>query len=162
MKLHSVVDVITNSSSSVYVWPVKDAIQKTKDFLANILLAVGSDVNVDDYFEVTYKLSGDYFDDIDDNEDIKAVLKRYLDHINMSENDWKVLSYEEQDLHLAKIGEMIVDMYIDGEYPDLDRESYNYITKAQYLSVIIKPKNNDGFDLWRFIKNIYDYEAIYN
>lgn len=162
MKLHSVVDVITNSSSSVYIWPVKNAIKNTKDFLANILSAVGYDGDIDDDFEVTYKLSDDYFDDSDDNVHIQAVRERYLNSINMSEDDWNALSYQEQNPYWGKIGEIIVDMYIDGEYPDLDSENYNYLPKSQYLSVIINPKNGNAFNLWDTIRNICHYEAVFS
>jgi hypothetical protein len=52
IRFHSVVDVITNSSTTVYTWADKDADKRAKEILGDLMKVFGVTGEVDDYFDV--------------------------------------------------------------------------------------------------------------
>ena len=52
MKLHSMVDIITNSSSTTYVFSDGDSIVKMKEFINEVIKITGAEGNVEDYFDI--------------------------------------------------------------------------------------------------------------
>lgn len=70
MNLHSVVDVITNSSSVTFVFSDNDSVVKTKEFISEIFKAVGINADVDDYFDISLDYSDSDYYDADDEGDI--------------------------------------------------------------------------------------------
>lgn len=162
MKQQSMVDIITNSSSSVYVWPRENSIEATKSFLKEIALAFGFYGDIEEYFEVKYVLDSDYVEEIvdDPSEKDKLILKKYLESKNLSQDDFDNLSYAERKKYYEEIAEIILEMLQNDEY-NLGTNFFG-LTKKTFLKVCIKPKNGEMFDLWSKLSNVFDYEAIYN
>jgi hypothetical protein len=60
MKLHSIVGLITNSSTEIYTYPVDNAVEKAKELLAQCL---EPEISVDDSFRITLDVDESYFND---------------------------------------------------------------------------------------------------
>ncbi len=54
--VHSFVDVITNSSSEVFVSADEKTVEAVKDLIDNLLIGVGSDKRCDDLFDVVVSI----------------------------------------------------------------------------------------------------------
>lgn len=76
--VHSFVDVITNSSSEIYVSAGKSTVKAIKELVNNILLIAGSKQTADDLFNiditfrVDYSENGKYKQEYFTNEEIEA------------------------------------------------------------------------------------------
>ena len=163
MKLHSLVDVITNSSTVVYVWPNQDAIQKTKELLKEIVSVVGFEGDIDEYFDVDYTLDSDYIDIASERkgEEFDVILEQYLATTDIkSIDDFYNLPWAELKTHYAHLTEIVLGMWKDGQY-DLGDDSMGY-SNERYLMVVVTPKNQATFDLWRKIGGIFTVDAASN
>lgn len=86
MRIHSVVDVITNSSSEIYTWPHGNAIQGAKDLIAAIMAATNTPGTPDDYFDFSLEIDEIWADDVrercrcwsDLTEEDKERIERYI------------------------------------------------------------------------------------
>jgi hypothetical protein len=114
LKTHSVVDVITNSSTCIYTQARKGSIDTVKD-IVNTLLKLGeSDLTADDLF--TFEITADELDEqrrelLDDN----GILEEYVGReISWRDNDFK-----------EKMGELFSKI-VAGEYPKPDFWEYGY------------------------------------
>ena len=70
LRVHSVVDVITNSSSEIYVEATEHTIDNVKELVDNLFSLAGSPLKCDDVFDITLKNRNapeepdeDYWDD---------------------------------------------------------------------------------------------------
>ena len=133
LNLHSIVDVITNSSTMVYIMATTKSIDLAKKFINKILTFSGSDKTADDLFDFSIEINDekylytDYLADCKSDElDEKEIL---------SLEDWRVKTIEEAA-------------------DDYD----NYTTS----SVVIKPKdttNKKMMDLVSEFEAIFNIEA---
>jgi hypothetical protein len=55
LRVHSVVDVITNSSSEIYVEATEHTIDNVKELVDNLFSLAGSPLKCDDVFDITLK-----------------------------------------------------------------------------------------------------------
>jgi len=62
LNLHSVVDLITNSSSEIFVSASKKTVTAIKDTINNILKLGGSVATCDDLFDIKLWVDGEYYD----------------------------------------------------------------------------------------------------
>jgi hypothetical protein len=51
--VHSIVDLITNSSTEIFSWPRETAVKAAKSMLEEIMHALGVTGSVDDYFDIS-------------------------------------------------------------------------------------------------------------
>lgn len=63
MKLHSSVDIITNSSSIIYTWVSKDAIEKAYKALQDMISILGLNYDAKDFFEVKITLDDEFLEE---------------------------------------------------------------------------------------------------
>lgn len=156
MKFHSSVDIITNSSTEIYVFPSEDAIDRTKVFLQKLLTSINPEYKVDDYFDVYYELSLNYVKNeyaYGSTDQFEQIFNNYIQNVNLTENQFNVLSVKDQQIHFQEIAKIITQKYNDNEY-QLERENEygepNY-SNLQALSLMVKPKNSEAFNLFNAI-----------
>jgi len=98
---HSFIDVITNSSTEIYVSADKQSIEMAKEFIDGLLKIAGSDKTFDDLFEAKVEIgyACDYWDDYkeyildelnvkwldDDDNEIKEVVDEYYKKLENSD-----------------------------------------------------------------------------
>jgi hypothetical protein len=96
--IHSIVDVITNSSTVIYTW--QDSISEAKELLQEVLKLSGVEKNVDDLFCFGVFLS--------DNDDYAEMLNDASpDEISEFPADWPE-GYEAQDDYLESLKERVM------------------------------------------------------
>ena len=86
IKIKSITDVITNSSTEVFTFADEDSVEKLKRFIDSVLYIAGSDKTCDDLFEIRYELKRDveeYWDPEDywgdTNEYYESLVKSYCE-----------------------------------------------------------------------------------
>lgn len=91
--IHSFVDLITNSSSELFVSANKETLKAIKDIISNILSLGGSDKKLEDIFDVTLIIEeGTYYDN-EKGEDVDFEEIDYFSH--EGKKIWKELGDSE-------------------------------------------------------------------
>jgi hypothetical protein len=62
INIHSVVDVITNSSTTIYTYSDEGSVTSAKEVLAKLMKVLGVEGSVDDYFEIFIGPGGQWLD----------------------------------------------------------------------------------------------------
>ena len=103
--IHSFVDLITNSSSEIFVSADENTVKAVKKLIDNILKASGSDKTADDLFEISLGY------EVTDNEtyDNKFVTKAEFEKIEETYQEW-----EDGDQRRAE--PRFQPRYSDGDY----------------------------------------------
>lgn len=78
MKRHSIVDQITNSSGTTYVFSDNECLQSAKDVLTKIMGVLGVEGNVDDYFNFKFVYQPWEEDDKSESETSKQDLQKRM------------------------------------------------------------------------------------
>ena len=141
-KIQSLVDVITNSSTSIYQIASKSSIDYMKTVINGILIAVGSDKKADDLFNFRIKEGSDY-------------LGEYKDYLYEQ-------GYISEDIFLSDITD-------PDELFDCSIKKYSYkdylqdhnIYTDSYITVTTKDDNKEADKLLGKIYSIYSHEAFY-
>jgi DNA mismatch repair ATPase MutS len=158
-KLHSFVDVITNSSTVIYVSinQSEETIEKIKEFINKILIAGESNKTFDDLFYIKTT-----FNDIEDIKD------RLADYTDIRDNIINLLN-EEQKNDYKLIDEM-VDKKIDElfeEHNSVELEKYIRELKEEYgpieqtLIIYRKDNNEEIINLFELVNLICDIDSVY-
>jgi hypothetical protein len=83
INIHSFVDLITNSSSEIYVYASDGTVKAVKDLINNLLKGVGSDKTADDLF--TFDVGVD-IDNPETRQEVEARGGKYTWEITVSAN----------------------------------------------------------------------------
>lgn len=88
ISLHSIIDVITNSSTEIFTYPKSDAPKMIKDIINSILEDAGSEFTCEDLYTVKLETDDEY------------VEERMKDHKDLEENypedaSWKKDQFED-------------------------------------------------------------------
>ena len=118
--IHSVIDVITNSSTELYVEATEQTVTAAKSVLAAILKATGSTQMVDELFDVSLAYwvrypVGDNYDREEKEFPDRAAASRFFDKNNIEIDDeytkkWNVLKITAKkgtDASLKKIAKLL-------------------------------------------------------
>jgi len=101
--VHSIIDVITNSSTEIYVNPASNTSKVIKEFIDGILKSAGSDKKCNDLFEIKIKKElnedtgepyEDGYDDYDTHESVTLVSKDDGKEINMKSLVYNMFNIE--------------------------------------------------------------------
>ena len=69
LRVHSVIDVITNSSSEIYVEATQHTIKNVKELVDNLFKLTGSTIKCDDVFDISLKNLRDTEDEDEDEDE---------------------------------------------------------------------------------------------
>ena len=144
MKKHSFIDLITNSSTSVYISPNKNSIEKTKKMLSLFLEGCGLNNNIEEYFDIYFIANPEALERVVEYGEKEASLykkaEEYLSNKGLGMNDIKN--------NYIEICEAL------GVFYDIDYSSD--------FKLIIKPKNKKAIDLEEIFFNIFDVREEYD
>jgi hypothetical protein len=117
--VHSLIDLITNSSTEIFVHS-EDAVEPAKELLTELLRLQGSEKTCDEVFEISVKQS---------EEDIDNYLEYYLEGDDdaleeLGLTDLDDLDWKEKDKRLKKVIKEIKE----GKKPMPDIDDYNVQT----------------------------------
>lgn len=90
MKLHSMVGLITNSSTEIFSWATAKTVARFKDAINSLLFTYSDNINFDDIFRIEIEPSDvakDYWNEMDDEEKSKyGTIENYIEEYNMMED----------------------------------------------------------------------------
>lgn len=145
--IHSFIDVVTNSSTSIYVGCHDNTIEYAKELIDTLLQVAGSDKKVDDLF--TFEIHADFDYECDK---IMENLSEYYPESELEDISW------DKEKELAKA---IFDKMNSGEIEPHDAFGTDGQWDFDTRTLIIKSKENDqlSIDLSQRLQNIFSIEA---
>jgi hypothetical protein len=162
IKIHSFIDTITNSSTSIYVEATQNTIDTIKDLVTTLLKIGGSNKNADDLFD--FELIDKYLQ----NSINSYLYDKYVEILNDIVPNYDNLSYEERsnlksDIHTQfKSGKRNADWYTN--QPDFQHESWHDYNDVR---VKVTPKSPDDdtntvSDILSKLSSLFNIEACYD
>ena len=99
INIHSVVDVITNSSTTIYTYSEASSVDRAKELMQELMKVFGVTGDVDDYFEFCLYPSENWLDPHSDNaydagDNSKDEYGVFFDEFDSPEDIEKILSIE--------------------------------------------------------------------
>jgi hypothetical protein len=166
--IQSYIDLITNSSTSVFQWA--NNVNGVKKIINAILKSAGSDLTCNDLFNIAihYDISIDnaidyYFDLADkvmqENPDKHPVLKQLLEDYDNCFNSAKLVELEKEiyEYLIENCGAETLDEYAKSYNDDSDEDMY-----SSYYSIEAKnPENEKYANIIHKINNLFGYDACY-
>jgi hypothetical protein len=158
LKLHSIIDVITNSSTEIYTYVGKYSIDKAYELLNEILKIAGSDKKAEDLFDVKLVLTEDLIDhftcideedwpsELENDEISKALLVEYNQLSNYTEKRAFIQN---------KIRPCLTE---NNRWEYFKTDNYSADTK---LVITAKDKNISNADLFTKFFNLFKQDAIF-
>ena len=162
IKIQSFSDVITNSSTSVFVVYTERNIKSIKD-IVNSILAIDSEYTFDDLFDISMSINTDLLEDC---EGLEEEFKELADLFNDKNLTWKqtitqvnkiVNSYDSEKKN--RLSELLWNV-VNGEDCELS-------IKSPYDGIIITPKDPNNEVVSRAaiaisnLSNIFDIDFCY-
>jgi hypothetical protein len=132
LNIHSIVDVITNSSTVIYTY--QNSVKEAKELLQEILKLTGSQENVDNlfYFGVFLSDNDNYTENNFDDDELPA--------------DWPE-DYKQQDVYIENLKESIMKSNQPKPVWMVKCEEYEGDFWKRSTSLHIIPKNNIHIEL---------------
>jgi len=162
VNIHSMVDVITNSSTVIYTW-ASGGIDQVKELVNVILKASGSEKKVEDLFFIEERLTDkgmeNILDEMDESGDYE---ERIADFQKTFPDNWNDLPYEECKVYYEKTKEFLKTLYnslSEEEREPLGTDSYYDVPRE--TSIYIKPKNGteEEINMLTVFKSIFEQWA---
>lgn len=173
MKIQSYIDVITNSSTTVFTFA--DNIEGVKKIINGVLKVAGSKYTCDDLFDITVEYDVDLDDAIDDyyldkakeHPELEETVKQYVEECNKK--------YKEMDLSLIqKLGSDIYNFLMNHKEEwdimslyewaeDYNNTNWEFERKYNsYYNIVPKNPSNSSIatDIYS-INNLFSYDASY-
>jgi hypothetical protein len=155
LNIHSIIDVITNSSTEIYTYVTKDGVEKAHEMINEILKVSGSTAKSEDLFDISIvpsdwdRITERLYDDPESYEycvDVDVVEKFYTDIQSL---DYKgVRKYEEKHV--------IPYLMDENKWEEMKIEEL-----ATSLQITPKDKSKSDKDIWQLFFNLFDQEAEY-
>lgn len=158
MREHSIIDLITNSSTSVYIIPVKNALEKSKKTIQNLLNALNLQGKPEDYFDFYYEVDDDLFWVFykNDEEDFLKIFSPFLQNENISWGDFKSKD-DKSKLDLFRKFLYGNDDFFNSK--KINRDVDYYLNYRMYIHLKIKAKNS-SLDLMSEFGNLFETKVL--
>ena len=88
IKVHSISDIITNSSTEVFMMYTEESLEDVKNLVNAILKLNGNDKTFDDYFEIKFLIDDDFKNDYLEEHPDATDEEIYRDAIGTAEYDY--------------------------------------------------------------------------
>jgi len=159
ISVHSIIDVITNSSTTVFVTVSKRSVQLMFDLIDEILKIAGSDKKAEDLFKV--EIDRDWY------EITERFLEDYSEEYSKLE---EIAIMKGIDAATAPMGYSEAEKYTYNtlipflkEKDRYEKYNTNHLGYANASSLIVKAINTDKstIDIWEKIMDIFNVEGYY-
>ena len=157
IKIQSFSDVITNSSSSVFVVYTESNIKSIKD-VVNAILAIDSEYTFDDLFDISMSINTDLLEEC---EGLEEEFKELSDLFNDENLTWRqtitkvieiVNSYDSEKKN--RLAELLWNV--------IDENDYESCVKSPYDGIIITPKDPNNEVVSRAVIAISNLSEIFD
>ena len=159
LKIHSFVDVITNSSTTIYTQFRKSAIKDSYEMINEILKLGGSDKKAEDLFDISiYPCLDSVY------SKIEYMNKDDIDNLNISEEGKKLLLLSRTKYDEMEYGDYY--KWIEENLKSFVLENWELIMGGDdqygiYLSIVAKDAGKSTKDLGDMIYKMFDCEEGY-
>lgn len=136
IKIQSFSDVITNSSSSVFIVYTESNIKSIKT-LVDAVLAIDGNYTFDDLFDIYMSINSDIFDNAVFDDEFSDIVEIFYD---------RSLNYQQANIKACKLLESFPSekkkRFIDLMWDCVDEDDYESCCKSPYDGIIIMPKTD--------------------
>lgn len=169
--VQSYVDLITNSSTSVFTWA--NNIEGVKEIINAVLKSAGSSLTCDDLFDISTKYdikvdeTNDYYIDLADEwitdhpgEDTQLVELMCNYYEALKTNKWEESRLIQDEIYCKMVsdhGAKDLDQYAR----DYNDDSDEWLFNSQYIFTSKDPKNEIHAATLGLINNLFDSDASY-
>ena len=139
IKIQSISDIITNSSTEVFIVYTENNIKSIKD-IVNAILAIDSEYTFDDLFDISMSINIDLLEDCKElEEEFKELIDLFEDNsLSLKQTMFKVNKLvNSYDSEKKKRLSDILWSYID-------KNDYESCIKSPYDGIIITPKDENN------------------
>ena len=159
MKLHSVVGLITNSSSVVYSYSNEDD-NAYISFLRKMEKFFGQDLFSMENIYIRKEFTSEYLELVMnsiDNEDWKLIVNFSLQNEHTARK--YPISYKDVEIFNKFFDE---NPELKDKYSDLDVMDYDYPDKPKFRYIIVNKLNGEELNMFDIMNNLFDHEGFYD
>ena len=139
IKIQSFSDVITNSSTEVFIVYTENNIKSIKD-VVNAILAIDSKYTFDDLFNISMSINTDLLEDC---EEFEEEFKELIDLFDDNSLSWKQTMFKVNELVNSYDSEKKKRLS-DILWSYVDKNDYESCIKSPYNGIIITPKDENN------------------
>ena len=174
MKIQSYIDIITNSSTTVFTFA--DNIEGVKRIINGVLKASGSEYTCDDLFEITTEWEENAFSDyeeyqieeaeehIKENPELKKLFAEYEAeyHKEYTERDWNFIkNIEKSIMNIVSENSNAWNIVPLDAWVQNCNDGWECKYSSNYVIIPKDPKNQEAANMISTVNNLFDYDASY-
>lgn len=160
--IQSYIDLITNSSTSVFQWA--DNVEGVKDIINAVLKASGSNLTYDDLFNIESHYDIDISDAADFYHDLACEKMENDPKLEDLVNEYDT-GYHKDSTILKRIYDYLIENYnvktLDEYAEEYNKNSCDWMYSSSYIIKAKDPKNKKYEEALCMINNLFDYDARY-
>lgn len=171
MRIQSFIDVITNSSTSVFTWA--DNIDGVKKIINGVLKAANSDYICDDLFDITTEWEDNAFSDyrdyqideagehIDEFPELKELLISRQEEYSKPHNWDNIDKIEDKIVSIVSKNREKWNILSLDEWVEDNNEYCEYKYNSNYVITPKDPSNKEAAEMIESINRLFSYDACY-
>ena len=160
--VQSYIDLITNSSTSVFQWASN--VEGVKDIINAVLKASGSNLTCDDLFDINSHYNINIYDAEEFYYDLACEKMKDDSKLEDLVNEYDT-GYHKDSKILERIYEYLIKNYnvktLDEYAEEYNENSGDWMYSSSYVIEVKNPKNKKYEEALRMINNLFDYDARY-
>ena len=152
INVHSLIDVITNSSTSIFITMHGKSVDEMYELLNEVLKIADSDKKAEDLF------------DIEIDRDWDSIVEKFIENEDFTEDEEKLVEEYEAFEDYKKARVFVMEKIVpclkeSGRWEDFNT---NYYEMEENSWLVVKAKDNtkSTMDLWKKIRNLFNVDAI--
>ena len=164
LNIHSIIDIITNSSTEIFTYCGDSSITGAYELLNEVLKVAGSDKRAEDLFDIEFKyeeeiITESFLEAVEDcpedfDEDIQKILKEKDKILTIeSINDRYKKLYE---YYLNTVWPYIVEHDLIEQY----NQNYNGLDYSTKIKITAKDISKSDMDIFEKFFSLFDQEAM--
>lgn len=175
MRIQSYIDIITNSSTTVFTFATN--IEGVKRIINGVLKAANSEYTCDDLFEITTEWEENALSDYEDyqmevaeehikeNLELEKLFAEYRTeyHKKYTECDWSFIeSVQKSIIDIASKNSNAWNIPPLDAWVQSCNDGWECSYSSNYIIIPKDPKNQEAADMINTINNLFDYDASYS
>ena len=174
MRIQSFIDVITNSSTSVFTWA--DNIEGVKRVINGVLKAANSNYTCDDLFDITTEWEDNALSDyrdyqidearehIDESPELKELLTSRQEEYDKpyKQRNWDIINkIEDKIVNIVSKNKEEWNIKSLDEWVESSNEYREYKYSSSYVITSKDPNNEEAAKMVESINGLFSYDASY-
>lgn len=155
IKMHSLIDVITNSSTEIFITMGSKSVEGMFEIFNEVLKIAGSDKKAEELFDIKIEQDWDYIVDrfIDNDEFEEGEESKLMEEYKA------IAKYEEREKFTVE--RIIPYLEESGRWKDFNTNYYD-MEYDSWLNIKAKDQTKSTMEIWNKIRNLFGVDAIRN